>query len=114
MLRQTTESVTSFVESLPSRGDYLLAEVRLDVPDPVTIMFRAKLRGPDGLPVWARAWVSSETDGTLAEAASTQLTAGDDVTLTIRLTDRRRPDHAHLRIESAPLQTEHVVSAALS
>jgi hypothetical protein len=50
---------------------------------------------------------------TVAEAASPRLNAGDDVVLNVKLTRARTPDHASMRIESAPLRTEHVVQIAL-
>jgi hypothetical protein len=91
MLRPTAKSVSSFANSLPPSGDYFLSEVRLDIPDPGTFIFKAKLHGPVGSPVWARAWVSTQMDGTLAEAASPQLTAGAEVVLTVRLKDGKSP-----------------------
>jgi hypothetical protein len=102
MLRPDADLVHS------SRG-YFLSDVCLDVSRPNTAVFRARLHGPAGAKVWARAWLSSEADGTLAEAASDCLDAGDFVTLTVRLDDSRTPESAYLRIESAPLVTEHVV-----
>jgi len=53
-------------------------------------------------------------DGTLAEAASPCLHAGDRVTLTVILHDSRIPENAFMRIESAPLATEHVVAIKLA
>ena len=64
--------------------------------------------------MWARAWLSNEIDGTLAEAASGGLTAGDVVTLTVKLRDGRVPENACMRIESAPLVTEQVVVIRLA
>jgi hypothetical protein len=58
--------------------------------------------------VWARAWLSNEAEGTLAEAASERLNAGDLAMLTVTLRDGRVPENACMRIESAPLQTEQV------
>jgi len=51
-----------------------------------------------------RAWLSIEA-GTLAEASSPRLMAGDHVTLR----SAESPQDAYVRIESAPLKTEHVV-----
>jgi hypothetical protein len=45
----------------------------------------------------------------LAEVASECLNAGDLATLTLKLRDARIPENACIRIESAPLATEHVV-----
>ncbi len=112
MLR-STKSISSFADFLPRTGEFFLSEVRLDIRDPSAVMFAAKLHGPVGAPVWARAWVSNQADGTLAEAASDQMTAGDKVALTIRLECEEIPDHAYMRIESAPLNTEHVVGTEL-
>jgi hypothetical protein len=83
--------------------------VSLDVPGPDTAVFRARLHGPAGSKVWVRAWLSNEADGTLAEVASECLNAGDLATLTLKLRDARIPGNACIRIESAPLATEHVV-----
>lgn len=102
-----------FTDSLPPSGNYSLREVAIDISDFAAIIFKAKLLGPANSPVWARAWVSNQADGTLAEAASGQLTAGDEVALTVRLVNEKEPSHAHIRIESAPLRTEHVMSAEL-
>jgi hypothetical protein len=52
-------------------------------------------------------------DGTLAEVASQALNAGDVATLTVVLRDRRVPEIGCIRIESAPLATEHVVIISL-
>jgi hypothetical protein len=57
--------------------------------------------------------LSNEIDGTLAEAASPRLMAGDEVMLTVVLRDSRIPENAHIRIESAPLATEQVVTIKL-
>ena len=114
MLRPTEATLDSFVDSFQPSGEYLLRDVRLDIPDPETAVFKAQLHGPVGSPVWARAWVSNEADGTLAEAASPQLTAGEDVTLTVKLTEGGTPELACMRIESAPLATKHVVHIELS
>jgi hypothetical protein len=102
-----------FTDRLPAAGAYRLGEVILERPGDGTFIVRAKLHGPPGSAVWARAWVSTEHDGTLAETASGQLLAGDQVRLAIKLKDDRQPDFVYARIESAPLQTEHVVGAAL-
>ena len=90
-------------------SEYYLSEVRLDIPSSDTAVFRARLHGPAGAKVWVRAWVSNEIDGTLAEVASDNLDAGELATLTLKLDDPRIPEIACIRIESAPLATEHVV-----
>lgn len=79
----------------------------------MTAILKAKLNGPVGAPVWARAWLSTEA-GTLAESVSDQLTAGDHVTLEVNLRNSESPQSAYMRIESAPLKTEHVVVLKLS
>lgn len=38
---------------------------------------------------------------------------GDRVVLTVNLTGNRMPEHGYMRIESAPMVTEHVVMIAL-
>ena len=80
----------------------------------MTAIFKARLNGPEEQPVWARAWLSTEA-GTLAEAASPQLKAGGEVTLkvTLQTSTSESPQHAYMRIESAPLKTEHVVAMKL-
>ena len=85
----------------------------LDIPSADTAVFRARLHGPVGSKVWVRAWLSNEIDGTLAEAASECLDAGGIATLTVKLHDTRVPENACIRIESAPLATEHVVIVKL-
>ena len=113
MLIPTEEPLESFVDSFQPSGEYLLRDVRLDIPDPETAVFKAKLHGPADSPVWARAWVSNQEDGTLAEAESPQLKAGDPVTLTLKLLNEKTPILACMRIESAPLDTKHTVHIEL-
>lgn len=98
----------TFQDILPSSGGYSLSDVRLDMAGPTYAIFKAKLNGPEGRPVWARAWLSTEA-GTLAESASPQMKAGDEVTLGVALRGPISPEFAYMRIESAPLQTEHVM-----
>jgi hypothetical protein len=113
MLTPSSITKDSFADILqPSRG-YRLSHVRLDIPNPTTAIFKATLNGPEGKPVWARAWLSTE-DGTLAESASPELKAGDEVTLEVMLTGPESPQFAYMRIESAPLRTEHVVGIKLT
>jgi hypothetical protein len=102
----------SFADILPSSRGCFLSEVRLDVPNPTTAVFKAKLNGPTGSPVWARAWLSTE-EGTLAESASPQMKVGDEVMLEVILRSPGLPESAYMRIESAPLRTEHVVGLKL-
>jgi hypothetical protein len=113
MLNPTSSTLRSFADFLrPARG-FSLSDVRLDIPSTSVAIFRAKLNGPAGKPVWARAWLSTEA-GTLAESASPQLTSGDEVVLEVTLLGPESPQYAYLRIESAPLQTEHVVGLKLT
>jgi hypothetical protein len=109
MLHPTANSLRPSVEPPPSPRGYFLSDVCLDIPGPDTAVFKAKLNGPAGSPVWARAWLSNEIDGTLAEAASPCMMAGDTVNLTVTVRDTRTPENAFIRIESAPLATEQVV-----
>ena len=95
----------------PSR-QYSLSNVRLEILNPSTAIFKAKLNGPPNTPVWARAWLSTEST-TLAESASSQLKSGDEVTLEVTLQSPQSPEYAYMRIESAPLNTEHVVRLKL-
>ena len=103
----------SFQDILPSSSGYSLSQVRLEMTNPALAVFKAKLHGPNGMPVWARAWLSTEA-GTLAESASPQLKAGDEVTLEVALRGAVSPQFAYMRIESAPLRTEHVVVRKLA
>jgi hypothetical protein len=88
---------------------YFLSDVCLEIGSPDTATFGAKLNAPVGAQVWARAWLSNEVDGTLAETASAMLKAGDKVLMTVKLRDDRKPEIGCIRIESAPLATEDVV-----
>ena len=72
MLTPTSTALCSFVSILLPAQGYSLTEVRLDIPNPTTAIFNATLNGPDGSPVWVRAWLSTDA-GTLAETASPQL-----------------------------------------
>ena len=109
MLRTTTATLRPPIDSGHTLSGYFLSEVSLDIRSPDTAIFRARLHGPVGSKVWIRAWLSNEIDGTLAEVASGCLDAGGLATLTLRLEDARIPENAYIRIESAPLATEHVV-----
>ena len=113
MLTPTTTVLTSFVTILTPTQGYSLSDVRLDIPNPTTAIFKATLNGPEGAPVWVRAWLSTEA-GTLAETASPQLMTGDHVTLEVTLRSAESPQSAYMRIESAPLKTEHVVVLRLT
>jgi hypothetical protein len=108
----TPPGKNSFADVLrPTRG-YFLTEVRLEIPNPTTAVFKAKLNGPEGKPVWARAWLSTEEE-TLAEAASPEMLVGDEVFLEVVLRNAEEPSAAYMRIESRPLETEHVVGLKL-
>ena len=102
-----------FKDVLRPSGKYSLSDVQLDILNPMTALFRARLNGPPGAPIWVRAWLSTET-GTVAEAASPQLTAGEYATLEVTLRSPESPQTAYMRIESAPLNTEHVVALKLT
>jgi hypothetical protein len=101
------------VSVLPPSHGYSLSEIGLEIPNPATAIFKARLNGPDGAPVWVRAWLSTEA-GTLAETALPQRMAGDHVTLEVTLRSAESPQTAYMRIESAPLKTEHVVALKLT
>ena len=109
VLKPNPNSLSSFVDVLRPSNAYSLSEVRLEIPNSTTAIFKAKMNGPAGSPVWVRAWLSTEA-GTLAEAASGQLKAGDEITLEATLRGKESPQSAYMRIESAPLKTEHVVA----
>ena len=108
MLRPTTATLRPATDSRSS-SSYFLSDVSVDIPRADTAVFRARLHGPAGSKVWVRAWLSNELDGTLAEIASDCLEAGELATLTLKLRDTRTPENACIRIESAPLATEHIV-----
>ena len=112
MLTPTPNILHSFVDMLPPSGGYSLTDVRLEIPNPTTAIFKARLSGPKGAPVWVRAWLSTEA-GTLAETASPQMTVGDHVTLAVVLPGTESPQTAYMRIESAPMETRHVVTLKL-
>ena len=95
----------------PNHG-YSLGNFQFDMPDPTTAIFKAQLNGPEDQPVWVRAWLSTEAD-TLAETASPQMKAGEEVTLKVTLQTSESPQYAYMRIESAPLKPEHVVALRL-
>ena len=109
MLQPTTTPLRPAVGSRQPARDYFLSDMCVDIPSSDTAVFKARVNGPAGAQVWARAWLSNEVDGTLAEAASGPLKAGELVALTVTLQDRRTPEIACMRIESAPLATEQVV-----
>lgn len=113
MLRPSSTTLRSFADSLGPGGKFFLSDVRLDIPDATTAIFAAKLNAPAGAKVWVRAWIANPSDGTLAEAASEALTPGQPATLTVKLTKKGSPTYAYMRLESAPLHTEHVVSIRL-
>jgi hypothetical protein len=113
MLTTSPTTLISFVDVLGPTQGYSLSDIQLTIPNATTAIFRARLNGPPGAPVWARAWLSTDA-GTLAEAASPQLTAGEYATLKVTLQTSVSPQTAYMRIESAPLKTEHVVAVKLA
>ena len=113
MLVPSSNHRDSFRDILGPSPEYSLGDVRLNVPDSQTAIFKATLNGPAGAAVWARAWLSTEA-GTLAEGVSPQMIAGDCVTLEMTLRSGELPQTAYMRIESAPLKTEHVVALKLT
>lgn len=113
MLTPASNILDSFATILSPTQGYSLSDVRLEIPNATTAIFKARMNGPEGAPVWVRAWLSTEA-GTLAETASHQLRAGDPVTLEVRLQSSGSPQSAYMRIESAPLKTEHVVVLKLT
>jgi len=113
MLTPTSKPLTSFTDMLRPAHGYFLSDASLEIPNPTTAIFKATLNGPNGAPVWVRAWLSTEA-GTLAETASPELKADETVTLTVVLRSPESPQYAYLRIESAPLKTEHVLALKLA
>jgi hypothetical protein len=114
MLQPTKITQRGFVHLIQPPADYHLQDVQLDIVDERTAVFKARLMGPPGASVWARAWLGSEAEGTLGETASPEMKAGDEVTLSVKLVRDATPEGAYIRIESAPLQTRHVMSQRLS
>jgi hypothetical protein len=113
MLAAVSKEKNSFKDVMgPSHG-YSLSHISLEITNPATAIFKARLNGPPEQPVWVRAWLSTEA-GTLAEAASPQLKTGEEVTLKVTLQTPESPQSAYMRIESAPLKTEHVVGLKLA
>ena len=113
MLNATSQTLREFVDAKAADGAYRLSDVTLDIPNARTAVFRARLEGPAGSRAWARAWLWSEAEKTVAETASEGVNCGEYVTLTVRLQRDASPDHASMRIESSPLRTEHVVQIKL-
>jgi len=103
--------VVDFEEMLTPRGAYRLEDVSLLVATD-KVRFRAVLLGPAGAEVWARAWISDE-NGTLAETAAPSAVAGDQVTIDVATPQSVSGCHAFIRIESKPLETEHVLMRRL-
>lgn len=104
----------SFSEALAAQGEYCISKVRLEVSRELAV-FHPTLTGPDGAQVWARAWLSDE-DGTLSETATKALVSGAEPAIAVRIPENLSSSHDYLaviRIESAPLQTEHVLSKKL-
>ena len=90
---------------------YALSDIKLSVGDNM-INVEATCKGPHGAMVWLRAWLSNEV-GTLSETAIGPVEAGSKVLIGIPIPDKIEAQDRHtvyIRIESAPLQTEHVVS----
>src|SRR5947209_4834632 len=113
MLHPTPHTLRPTAGSSHSSRPYFLSDVGLDIVSADTAVFQAKLNGPAGAPGWARAWLANEIDGTLAETASPRLAVGEWATLTVKLRDKRDPEYGWMRLESAPLVTEHVVGIKL-
>lgn len=90
---------------------YALSEIKLSVSDN-TINVEATCNGPQDALIWTRAWLSNEV-GTLSETAIEPVEAGSRVLIGIPIPEKIEPQDRHtvyIRNESAPLQTEHVVS----
>ena len=106
--------MTDFSDALKASSEYRLADVRLELTDDQAI-FHARLCGPDRAKVWARAWISDDSK-TLSETATDMLSAGDHISLAVAIPANLPIEGAGLaaiRIESAPLQTEHVLTKPL-
>ena len=113
MLKPTPSPLRAVTDLHESSRAYFLSDVILKVPDSQTAIFCARLNGPAGAKVWVRAWLSTELDGSLAETEAGPLPSGDVATITVKLHDKRIPENAFIRIESAPFATEHVVGLQL-
>src|SRR6476661_1401230 len=109
MLIPTAIPLRPPADSYHTSKAYFLSDVCVEIPSTDTAVFSARLHGPAGSHVSARAWLANETDGTMAETASPRLNAGDRVKLTVVVRNHRVQEIAVIRIESAPLATEDVV-----
>ena len=109
MLTPTIKPIAHFKNSFEPQTEYQLRDVRLEIPDKYTAVFSAMTEGPAGATAWVRAWVSNESEGTLAEAEIGDVSVGDEVHLTVVLDREATPEMACMRIESERLATKHTV-----
>ena len=89
-------------------GDYYLEDIVLEILSERLAIFNARLCGPEGEPVWARAWLSNAIEGGLSETATGKLKGGQEVRLELPLESESIPELACIRIESKPYATEQV------
>jgi len=113
MLTPTSTPIENFQDSIKPQAEYGLFDVRLEIPDQRTAVFTAKTKGPPGSNAWVRAWISNESDGTLAESEVGNIPAGNEVKLTVVLKWESTPELACIRIESERLASKHTVHTEL-
>ena len=93
---------------------YTLSKVEVSMKDKV-VHVEANCSGPRGAMVWARAWLSNEL-GTLSETSIEPVIAGSPISIDVTIPNGINAMNQHtvyVRVESAPLQTEHVVAVPI-
>ena len=113
MLKPTVHPITDFQDSFEPRTEYVLQNVRLEIPDERTAVFTGLPEGPEGEHAWVRAWISNEAEGTLAEAEISDAPVGSEVSLKVVLDRDATPELACMRIESEQFETKHTVHVHL-
>jgi len=90
-------------------GAYRLQDPSLSIRGE-TLTFHATVAAPEGESCWLRAWLSDE-HRTLSEAVAQSHGSGTRVSIEVAVPPELTPGayFAVVRIESRPLETEHVV-----
>ena len=114
MLSPNREPITSFKDSFKPTTEYRLSDVRLEIKDRRTAVFTAFAHGPRNATAWVRAWVSSEAEGTIAQAEIADISVGAEVSLTVVMNREATPELACMRIESEEFATKHTVHVELT
>ena len=114
MFERAPATLTNFTDSWHRPdGVYSLLDVKFEIRDPSTAVFSAIVEAPPESSPWVRCWVSNAIEGTLAQAEQSEVTPGAEIRLNIELTTESVPELACIRIESAPLATEHTLHVRL-